>query len=271
MRRPLCIFALILIMGHAARGEADTNYLAGFNWPIGEKITYQLYWGYIPVGTATSWTEWTEYEGRRVLAIRMRTVSNKVVEKIYPVDDTIESLVDPATFLPIRFSKKMSEGSHRYHEWTLFDRTNKVGRWESSLTGKKKEYPIEPETRDIPTLMYYLRTQAFQIGTQEHFRVQADEKVYDLWLSIKKKEKIEMPNYGKVSVIKVEPEAAFNGLFVRKGKLEVWVSDDPRALAARIEATIPVANVRGVVMQVEGPGTDFWLKPKNPIKKGPTK
>ncbi len=260
MKRFLTFALLALIWGGSAWSQTDTNYLAGFNWPIGEKVTYRLYWGYIPVGTATSWTEWTEYEGKQLLAIRLRTLSNKVVEKIYPVNDTIESLVDPVTFLPVRFSKDMSEGTHKYKEFTLFDRTNKVAHWESELTGKKKQYAIEPETRDIPSLMYYLRTQSFNVGTDQHFRVQADEKVYDLWLHIQKKEKIDTLNFDNVRCIKIEPEAAFNGLFVRKGKLWIWVSDDPRCLAARIEASIPVANIKAILFKVEGPGTDFWVK-----------
>ncbi len=260
MKLLVSIYFLALTWSWSALGESDTNYLSGFNWPIGEKITYRIYWGIIPVGISTSWTEWTEYEGQKLLAIRMRTVSNKVVEKMYPVDDTIESLVTPDTFLPIRFSKDMSEGTHKYKEETLFDRTNLVARWESKLTGKKKEYPIEAETRDIPSLMYYLRNQTFTPGKREHFRVQADEKIYDLWLNVQKKEEVDTPNHGDVDSIKVEPEAAFNGLFVRKGRLWVWISNDPRHLASRIEASIPLANVRAVIIKVEGPGSDFWLK-----------
>ena len=263
------IILVALIWVRTIWGAADTNYLAGFNWPIGEKITYKIYWGYIPVGTAISWTEWAEYEGKPVLAIRMRTQSNKVVEKLYPVNDTIESLVDTNTFLPLRFSKDMSEGDRKYKEVTIFDRTNKVARWESKLTGKKREYAIDPETRDIPSLMYYLRTKNFIVGTQQHFRVQADEKMYDLWLNIKKQEKVNTPNYDKVNCIKIEPEASFNGLFVRKGKMWVWISSDPRQLATQIEASIPVANVRAILLKVEGPGTDFWIKSDAAGKKRP--
>lgn len=266
--RSVLIFALLSqILTARVWSDTDTNYLAGFNWPVGEKITYRLYWGYIPVGTATSWTEWTVHEGRNLLAIRMRTVSNKVVEKLYPVDDTIESLIDPGTFLPVQFSKDMSEGTHKYKEVTVFDRTNNVARWESKLSGKKKEYPIEAETRDIPSLMYYLRTHTFTPGKREHFRVQADEKVYDLQINVLKKEKIDTPTYHNTPTIKVEPEAAFNGLFVRKGRLWLWLSDDPRCLAVRIEASIPVANIRAAIIQVEGPGNDFWVgKSKSTIK-----
>lgn len=263
MRATLSALAMGLLLCLSARGESDTNCLPGFSWPVGEKLTYQLHWGFIPVGTAIIWTEWTQAEnGRRLLAIRMRTISNKFIEKIYPVDDTIESLVDPGPFLPVQFSKNMSEGSHRYHEVTVFDRTNLVANWESKLTGKKKVFRIEPDTRDIPTFMYAMRGKAFEPGKREHFRVMADEKIYDLWLNIKKREKVDLDNYDGVPCVKLEPEAAFNGLFVRKGKIWAWISSDPRCLAARIEASIPVANVHALLQKVEGPGSDFWVAPR---------
>ena len=261
MQYSASILATMLLFIMTARGDVDTNCLPGCSWPVGEKLTYQIYWGFIPVGTAVIWTEWAESDGRKLLAIRMRTFSNKVIEKIYPVNDTIESQVDPGPFLPVQFSKNMSEGSHRYHEVTVFDRTNLVARWESKLTGKKRVFKIEPTTRDIPTFMFAMRGQPFSPGKREHFRVMADEKIYDLWLNILKNEKVDLDAYDSVPCVKTEPEAAFNGLFVRKGKVWAWISKDPRGLATRLEASIPVANVHALLMKVEGPGTDFWIKP----------
>lgn len=261
MRHVTPWIALLLLAGVTCWAEPDTQSIPGFNWPVGEKLTYQIYWGFIPVGTAIIWTEWSEDTGRRLLAIRMRTFSNKVIEKIYPVNDTIESLVDPGPFLPVQFTKNMSEGSHRYHEVTVFDRTNLVAHWESKLTGKKREFTIEPDTRDIPSFMFAMRGHTFEPGRREHFRIMADEKIYDLWLNIKKREKVDLDMYKDVSCVTIEPEAAFNGLFVRKGRMWAWISDDPRCLAARVEASIPVANVHAVLLKVEGPGSDFWIKP----------
>ncbi len=234
--------------------------LPGATWPVGEKITYRLYWGVIPVGTATITSEWVEENGRRLLALRMRTLSNKVIEKIYPVDDTIESLIDPETFLPVRFTKNLSEGRHRYLEVTTFEHTNGLARWESRISGRKKEFPIRPDTRDIPTLMYYLRSHTFVPGAREHFEVMADEKIYDLWVQTVAREKVKLPGYGAVSSLRIEPEAAFDGLFVRKGRVWVWVSDDPRRLATKIVASVPVASVRALLWRVEGPGDDFWVR-----------
>ena len=92
----------------------------------------------------------------------------------------------------------------------------------------------------------------------------ADEKIYDLWVNVQKREKVELPAYGPVDCLKLEPEAAFNGLFVRKGRMWVWISADPRCVATRIEASIPVANVHAVLQSVTGPGKDRWGQPAPP-------
>jgi hypothetical protein len=257
------LMASLSLAAAVATGQTNTasgpSVLAGFNWPVGEIITYHLHWGYIPVGSATGRTEWTDYNGRRVLAIRIRTLSNKFVEKMYPVDDTIESLVDPETFLPLQFTKNLSEGKHRYYEVTTFDHTNLLAHWESRITGKKRVFRLTPGIRDIPSLMYYLRTRTFTPGTREVFSVMADDKIYEMQLNIEKKERVDLPRYGKVASIRTEPEASFEGLFVRRGKIWVWISDDERRLATQIVGSVPVATVRAVLERVEGPGTDFWV------------
>lgn len=249
--------------------EALPQYLGDHKWPVGEKLTYRLYWGYVPVGTAVIETEWTGPADRKLLAIRMRTESNKVIEKVYPVRDTIESLVDPETFLPVQFTKNLSEGTHRRYETTVFDRTNRVANWTARLSGRKKSFPIPPDIRDIPTLMYALRSHRFVPGSRETFKVMADEKVYDVGVTVRKKEKLDLPQHEDVRCILLEPDAAFEGIFVRHGRIWIWISDDERCLAARIEASIPVANVKAVLWSVEGPGNDRWIrKTEAPPSKG---
>lgn len=260
------ILALWFVLPLAAPVRADDKapppeVAASITNRAGEVLSYRLYWGYIPVGTATASIDWTEYEGRRVLVISFRTRSNKFLDKIYPVDDTIESLADPQTLLPLRFTKNISEGKHRYYEETVFDRTNLVARWVSKKSGRAKMFPIQPDTRDIPTFMYAMREHRFAPGTREHYRVMADEKVYDLWIDVKEKEKIALSGFGDVPTIRTEPEAAFDGLFVRRGKISIWITDDPRCVAAQIVASVPVATVQAVLCAIEGGGDDRWTKP----------
>ncbi len=222
-------------------------------FPVGEQLKYTLQWGLLNVGTALAWSEWVNEEGRWQLALRLRTRSNAVLDAIYPVDDYIESRVDPATFLPIRFIKKINEGRNRYDEVTVFDYAEGVAQWRSLLRGREKELPIDETIRDIPTLLYWFRRERLAPGDERELRVMADNKIYTVLPRPVAMETIAVPGFGPVRCIRYEPAAEFNGLFVRKGKVWLWVSDDDRRVAMKIEAEVPVARVRAVLSEIRQP------------------
>jgi hypothetical protein len=228
-------------------------------FPVGEEIQYTILWGKIPAAVSTASTEWVEHEGRVVLAIRFRTKSNRVVGSIYPVDDFIESLVDPHTFLPIQFTKRLSEGRYRCDETTVFDHERRKATYTNNQKKTSKEYAIDPDTRDLVSFMYSMRTVDLEVGSEQKFRVMADEKMYDLTLKTEKEQVIKLPNYGKVESVQIEPSASFQGLFVRKGKMTVWVSGDERKVITKASIKVPVAHVNLVLDKVSGPGDDEWV------------
>jgi len=231
-------------------------------FPLGESLQYRVYWGFIPVARSVVTNELVEENGKVYLAIRFRTKSNGVLNKIYPVDDYIESIIDLETFLPIRFMKDINEGRYHTREITTFDHANKKAVWYRIKDDKKEVLDIESDTRDIVSFMYYMRSQKkFEEGEEKQYRVMADEKVYDLYVKADEVEKFRLCDYGWVESMKFEPEAAFGGLFVRhKGKMWLWVSQDPRNIVTKVKAKVPVASVSILISGVSGPGDDFWVK-----------
>ena len=98
----------------AKKTQAELDEIAkAWVFPVGEEIVYTLYWGIIPVGRATVTASWVEFEGRTLLRVHARAVSNSVIAKLYPVDDNMESLIDPVTCRPVKFIKKMRRGRHK--------------------------------------------------------------------------------------------------------------------------------------------------------------
>lgn len=229
-------------------------------FPVGEEMLYDIYWGKLHVGESRVWVEWEEEDGRKLLAIRMRTRSNRVLSTLYPVDDYVESLVDPEPFLPVRFTKQISEGRYRAHEITEFDYAAGLAHWRSVRNGKTQSFPISEDIRDIPTLMYFLRRENFSPGDRREFDVMADEKVYRLTAKALKVEAVRLRNYGRVPSIKIEPIASFGGIFVRKGRMWLWVSTRGRRLATRISVEVPVARVHLYLREVRGPGASEWRR-----------
>lgn len=248
-----------VILGPDARSE-EAQPAPPLWFQVGEELVYSIHWGVINVGESRVTTEWTEENGRRLLAIRYRTRSNSFLDRIYRVDDTIEAVIDPGPFLPLRFTKTLSEGRYKTDEVTVFDHAAGKAYWTNRRKGTTKEFAIEPNTRDLVTFMYYMRQREFEPGERAEYRVMADEKMYDVFLNVGSVDTMKMERYGKVKSVRITPEAAFQGLFVRKGKVTLWVSRDERRLATRIQATVPVADVHINLEEVRGPGSDAWVR-----------
>ncbi len=255
-------FCVVLALVFSAQAQEKDSPALWF--PVGERLVYKIYWGFIPVGYAVTTSEWIEEDGRTLLAIRIRGKSNSVVEKIYPVEDFLETIIDPETFLPLRFTKDLSEGRYRAHQRTTFDHANLTAKWEALDEGDDREetFPIEADTRDLISLMYKIREGGFKEGMKLHYQVMADEKLYELIVEGGKKERVSLAHYGKKEAVKVEPKGKFQGLFVRKGRMWVWVTEDPRCLIVKIAAQVPVASINMMLLDVSGPGTDFWIEGK---------
>lgn len=229
-------------------------------FPVGEVIDYEVYWGVFMVGEATAQAQWREQGGRRLLALTVDAQSNGIVEKLYPVKEHLETLLDPLTFRPLSFVKESHEGRRYTHEITTFDHAAGRGHWRSLRSGNEKVFAIEADTRDLLGLMYWIRKDPIRAGETRLFPgVMTDEKLYEIIVEAGKAERVALSGYGKVSCIKMEPKGKFNGMFVRKGRMWLWVSDDPRYTICRVAASVPVASIKIMLKRVRGPGDDFWV------------
>lgn len=248
--RILLIQTLLMMITWARAAPAMTNDL----WfPVGEKLLYKLYWGIIPVGRAEMTTTWVEEDGRHLIALRATARTTSIVAKIYPVDDFIESVVDPETFLPLRYVQRLKEGRHLRHDKTIFDHKARKAYWESGLDRSANEIEIAPDSRDVLCLIYYMRSKGFEVGQETKFRVLVNEKLYDLKVIGVKYEKIRVRGLGRLRCLKVEPKAGFGEIFVRKGRIQLWFSDDERHICTRMTAKVPLASIKAILVGVEVP------------------
>lgn len=229
-------------------------------FPVGEELVYSVSWNRIPIAWSKVTTSMETFEGREVLAIRMRSRNYPIYNWIVKADDRHESLVDPETFLPIQFTKNLQENDYRCHEITRFDHKAGKAHYEHQTNGAKQTYDIDPDTRDILSFLYFMRSILMEPDTTTEYRVMADEKIYDLIVRTEEIENIHLPHYPrKIPSLKIEPEAKFDGLFVRKGKATLWVSRDDRRLLTFLKASVPFGKVRVNLHEVRGPGEDFWI------------
>jgi hypothetical protein len=253
--------AVAAVLFFVAPAWAENDEQPGIWFPVGEKLTYQVYWGMFPVAETRVTSEWIDEGDRTLLAIRVTTKSYALLETIYPVDDFIESVVDPETFLPLRFSKRLSEGRYRLNEITTFDHDRRMASWKHLIKKDARDFAIEDDTRDLLSFMYFMRSRKLEPNRLYHQRLMADEKLYDLYINTRNYVNVNVSGFGNVRSLFIEPEAKFQGFFVRVGRLLVWISDDQRCLCVRAVAKAPViGSIKLLLYKVEGPGNDAWIK-----------
>lgn len=212
-------------------------------------------------------TAWVNEEGKDLIAIRMIVKTGRIVSKLYPVNDFIESLVDPETFLPVKYSQKIKEGKRVRNETSVFDHANGVVHWKSHLDGSTTNIAIAADTRDILCLVFYMRSQGFSIGQTRKFKVLVDKDLYELIVTGMKYEDIYLAKFGDIRCLKLKPKAKIGEVFVRKGTMMMWFSNDKRRLCTKISIKVPVASVKIILRSVNGPGKDFWTSGKRKRKR----
>ena len=269
------IFLFIFMMPAllAAGGAKAENAKRPELWfPVGEKLTYLVYWGIFPVAETKVTSEWIEEENeeetRILLAIKVTTKSFGLLAALYPVDDYIESVVDPATFKPLRFVKRLNECNYHLYEITTFNHKARTAHWKHLIKNDTRDLAIEDDTRDLLSYMFFMRSQKLEPNRTYQHRLMADEKLYDLYVNTGDYVQLDISKFGLVRCLYIQPEAKFQGFFVRVGKLQVWISDDKRCLCVKAVARAPViGSFKLLLNNVEGPGNDSWLKASRPADK----
>ncbi len=254
------LVAVFCAAGISAFGsEPETNPPALW-FPVGEQLTYRIDWGPFPLAEAVATTEWTNENGRALIKIRLRTRSNKFFEKIHVVDDVITSLVDPGPFLPLRFIETVRETTHSLNEVTEFDRETKTAHWHSERTKESEDYAIEADTRDILSLLYFLRSRPVQPGDVLRLSVPAFRTLCAMNVTAVESKPLKLSGFGRVPCILMLPKAEGSKLFSRKAPQKVWISTDSRRLVIRMDARAVIGTVHVYLTKVEGPGEDGWMK-----------
>jgi len=231
-------------------------------FPLNERLDYHISWNGILVAWSVATTGIVETNGTNYVAVRVETQTYPVFDVFYKVNDLHECLLDPETLLPVRFEKTMREGRSHYQDVTTFDYASGTARFENLEAGTVTNVPIRSDTRDYLSFMYFMRGQTMSPAMTTTYSVLADDQVYEVLVRADKVENIGLLNYPDVPSLRVEPEAAFNGLFVRSGKATLWVSQDLRRIMTCVKARVPFGRITVKLHDVSGGGDDFWIREK---------
>jgi hypothetical protein len=268
-------------------GEASTDGLPGLRPPAfyltGERLTYSVAWLGIQAGEATLEARGLGLEeGAYVYRFVTTARTRPPVSAIFRVEDRSESWVDAAGFHSRRFSKHLREGGYRHNSVTTFDLGSRSAIYDSidfgrvprevtalqevlRVTGFRREtFALPGPVQDELSGLYAVRALPLEVGRAVILPTFANKKLWDLEVRVLGREALETV-LGPVETLVVEPRLKFEGLFQRKGRVLIWLTDDEDRVPVRMESEVRVGAFVATLVRRELPeaagGLRFRLEP----------
>ena len=161
--------------------------------------------------------------------------------KFYPVDNRVESLVDPATLQSDRMTFRRREGKRKDDfEYTFHHREGTVIVVKDGVT---ETLQIPADTLDMISCLYHVRSKLpMKPGSSLTMNVHHDKKNYKLNVRVEEVESIE-GSWGKSETARVIVIMPFQGIFLNKGNIKVWFTTDERRIPLRMKAKVIIGSI----------------------------
>jgi len=225
----------------------------------GEKLTYDIKWGAVDAGRATLSVKWKEElgpSGPKVWNVQCKTRSNAFVSMFYEVRDDIKTLIDVEGGFTRKFEMAKNEGNYHATERIKFDYATGEAHYERTkhkLFGDSKRTKIiklPDKVQDPLSCLYYIRGVDLQVGSECKMLVNTSKKNWVMSLKVLREEKRDIEGLGKVDCLVVEPTAQFQGIFVRKGKMTVWLEKRTK-VPLQLKVKIPIGSATAILTKAE--------------------
>ena len=212
--------------------------LATVPYGPGERMAFSVTYLGMRVGLAYISTQAPDGE---LLPVKLeaRTVG---IGSIYKLDEVINCALDPATGLPVHSQLLANEGGHKHVDTTHFDRqagTATVTRQAS--TSKTDVVPIQPDTTDLLSLVYRLRTVPLAAGDRQTFPVLSGNKLRVVEAVVEGPERLKT-QAGAFDTLRIRVPTGFGGKFSEKNPTYVWLSDDARRVVVRLSTDFAIGH-----------------------------
>ena len=210
---------------------------------IGERLTYEVSW--LNLTAATAVMEVASTAGREGTSSTAKLIgtarSTPIITKFFPVDNRVESELDLGTLTPEHLTFRRREGKKKEDiEYTFHQ---KEGTVTAVRGGTTESLSIPAGTHDIISCLYYTRAVLPpRPGASLRMNVYHDKKNRPVEVRVEGIESLE-GGWGKVETVRVRVIMPFHGLFMNKGDIHVWVTNDERKIPVRMKAKVVLGAI----------------------------
>ncbi len=250
-----CFLGIILMLpsGTVSAAESLAASPARSHNPFnpGERLTYSISWSkIISAGTAVMEVKKEKAGGGREVFRFISTARTiGMVDSVYPVRDTVQSLFDPRTMESMSYSLNQSHGKRKKRRELVFD--HEAGEVTFTENGRKETVAITRQTQDALSSLYYLRTKRdFIVGTPIVFDIHDGGKNWSVEVYVLGREKLKTP-LGEFDTIKVKTYPKYEGVFMHKGEIFIWLTDDSRKVPVLMKSTITIGSIVSTLTEMK--------------------
>lgn len=185
---------------------------------VGERLTYEVRFGPIPVGTATMEVLGVEtLRGREAYHTRFDVSGGN---RLYRVRDRYESWFDAKTLSSLRYVQDIDQGSYERH--SVFEIYPDDARF---IEAGKEPQPSVAQPLDEGSFLYWMRTIPLEVGETYTFDRYFRPDRNPVTIQVLRRERVRVPA-GEFDAIVVRPTIKTRGIFSEGGRAEIWFADD---------------------------------------------
>jgi hypothetical protein len=209
----------------------------------GEKFTYNVSWSNIlSAGTAVMEVKAEkDKDGRDQLRFISTAATIGMLDQFYTVRDTVQSLYDPRTQLSSSYTLDQRHGKRKRKRSLLFDRDAKKATYIQD--GVTEVVDIKDHVQDALSSLYFLRTvETFTEGGTILIPINDSGKNWDVEVQVLAREKIKT-KVGEFPTIKLKTYPKYEGVFMHKGEIFIWLTDDRWRVPVLMKSTIAIGSI----------------------------
>lgn len=209
--------------------------LAHLPFQDGERLEYQVKYGFLGVGSATLQVLGLDSVRGTPTVHAQFTVQGGI--RIYRVNDRYESWFDPETYTTIRTIQHIDEGSYdRDRDYEFYP-----ARQTMSENGKPDTATV-PAPLDEASFLFFLRSIPLEVGHTYTFDRYFRPDRNPVTVEVLRKEQVKVPA-GTFNTLVVRPIIKTGGIFGEGGRAEVWFTDDSTRTLVQLKSKLKFGSL----------------------------
>lgn len=226
----------------------------------GEKLTFAVKaLRIIPIGTVSMEVREMVYQGHEVYAPLVKFKANRFFSFFCPAEGVVKSYFDAQRLYTYRFEEHSVMGRHIYDRHTNYDQKNRLAQFTLPSYDKEgrvvktefKKVRTLPNTQDILSSLYYIRTLEFEEGKVLSFNVNERRNNYQVRLKVLEKERVKTPA-GSFLAWRVEPISIYKGDNLQeKRKGSIYFTSDKRKIPIKMTVRTNVGFATLYLIDIE--------------------